>query len=381
MQNPELNNEPFFTEGELEVRSAEGGKTTVYGYAALFNTRSRTLTTKKGAKFVEEILPGAFDNTDFSDAVCFFNHEGRDFLAAQPNLRYGVDQRGLWYEYDHDPADPVHVSALRRIQRRDAKGSSFQFPPLLSDCYTIIRAEGDLPLRQIRRFPTVAEFGPVITPAYRGTTTSARSVGIDDVEIVPSESESRDMGGAYDADTDPTPAQKEAGNYKKGKVRVHGMEMSIENPKGSVRSGVDKDGKAWESEMFAHYGYILGSKAGDGDNLDVFLTDDAESARLVFVVDQIWPDGSFDEHKCLIGPNRMEQAKQLYLSHYSEGWTGCGAICSVPIACFRAWALDGTIKKESLMYEVGGTDKGRHRSAAKRELIEQRKLQVRATLM
>ncbi len=48
MQNLELNNEPFYTEGELEVRSAEGGKTTVYGYAALFNVRSRTLTTKKG---------------------------------------------------------------------------------------------------------------------------------------------------------------------------------------------------------------------------------------------------------------------------------------------------------------------------------------------
>lgn len=181
-RNPNLDNEPFFTEGELEVRSAEGGKTVVYGYAALFNVRSRTLTTKKGVKFVEEIKPGAFDSTDFSDAVCFFNHEGRDFLAAIPNLRYGVDQRGLWYEYDHDPADPTHVSALRRIQRRDAKGSSFQFLPLPSDCYTITK-DGEMPVRTITRFPMVAELGPVITPAYRGTTTHARSLGIDDVEL------------------------------------------------------------------------------------------------------------------------------------------------------------------------------------------------------
>ena len=182
--NQNLNqNEPFFTEGELEVRSIDGGKTTVYGYAALFNTRSRTLTTKKGSKFVEEILPGAFDNTDFSDAVSYFNHEGRDFLAAQPNLRFGVDQRGLWYEYDHDPADPTHISVLRRIQRRDAKGSSFQFPSLPPDCYTVSRAEGEMPLRSIKKFPVVLELGPVITPAYRGTTTSARSLGIDDAEM------------------------------------------------------------------------------------------------------------------------------------------------------------------------------------------------------
>lgn len=178
-----LEHEPFFTETAPEVRSVEGGKTVVYGYAALFNTRSRTLTTKKGVRFVEEILPGAFDGTDFSDAVCFFNHEGRDFLASIPNLRFGTDERGLWYEYDHDPADPVHVSALRRIERRDAKGSSFQFPPLTPDCYTISHAGGEMPLRSIKKFPTVLELGPVINPAYRGTTTHARSLGIDDLEL------------------------------------------------------------------------------------------------------------------------------------------------------------------------------------------------------
>ncbi len=181
-QNQLQTNEPFFTEGGIEVRSTEGGKTVVYGYAALFNVRSRTLTTKNGVKFVEQIEPGAFDNTDFSDAVCFFNHEGRDFLTAVPNLRYGVDNRGLWYEYDHDQNDPTHVTALRRIQRGDAKGSSFQFPPLPRDCYTITK-DGEMPIRSISRFPRVVELGPVITPAYRGTTTHARSMGIDDVEM------------------------------------------------------------------------------------------------------------------------------------------------------------------------------------------------------
>lgn len=347
-QNHRLEHEPFFTEGTIEVRSVEGGKTVVYGYAALFNVRSRVLTTSKGVQFVEEIKPGAFDNTDFSDLVCFFNHEGRDFLASEPNLRYGTDQRGLWYEYDHDPQDPTHVSALRRIQRRDAKGSSFQFPPLPLDCCTITRIEGDMPLRTITRFPVVAELGPVITPAYRGTTTHVRGLGIDDIDIP---TESRDMTGAYNTNTNPTPAQKEAGNYKKGRVRVAGMEMSIENPIGSVRSGKSADGTPWENTMQAHYGYILGSKAGDGDNLDVFLTSDADTARVVWVIDQINPDGTFDEHKCVIGPASEQDARALYLAHYSEGWTGLGAICCIPMEVFRAWAMDGTTKRRPLMLD------------------------------
>ena len=177
-QQPE--NEHFFTDGELEVRSTEGGKSVVYGYAALFGVRSRELRTKKGVKFVEVIQPGAFDNTDFSDVECCYDH--RDFLAAEPNLRWEVDARGLRYEYDHDPADPVHVSTFRRIQRRDAKGSSFQFPPLPAGCYTDSR-EGDLVVRSVNRFPRVVEFGPVRLPAYRETTSHARSMGIDDLEI------------------------------------------------------------------------------------------------------------------------------------------------------------------------------------------------------
>ncbi len=181
-QNLSQNPEPFFTEGCPEIRSTDGGKTVVYGYAALYNTRSRQMTTKKGVKFVEEIMPGAFDSTDFSEVRCLMNHEYRDFLASEPNLRYGMDSRGLWYEYDHDPGDPTHVAALRRIQRRDAKGSSFQFPPLPSDCYTVTR-EGGVPVRTIKKFPRVLEMGPVYTPAYQGTTTYARSLGIDDLEM------------------------------------------------------------------------------------------------------------------------------------------------------------------------------------------------------
>jgi len=171
----QIDNEPFYTDGCPEIRSIEGGGTVVYGYAALYNVRSLELVTKKGVKFVEEILPGAFDGTDFRNLKCFFDHDRRDFLASEPTLRYGVDERGLWYEYDHDPADPTHMTALRRIQRRNAQGSSFQFPPLSPDCYTVSK-DGGVLLRTISKIPRVVELGPVITPAYRGTTTFARSL-------------------------------------------------------------------------------------------------------------------------------------------------------------------------------------------------------------
>ena len=352
-QNPEY--DPFFSEGAIEIRSAEGGGEEVFCYWAVYDKRSRVMTTKKTQKkFVEIIKPGSFANTDFSDARSHFDHG--PFLCAEPTLQYGTDAAGAWLKYRHDPHDPAHVSAYRAIVRGDAKGASFQFPPLPEDCYTLSK-EGDLIVRTIHRFPRVVEFGPVITPAYKATTTFIRSLDeaddseIEQVEIAGIDTEEqRDMSAAYDANTNPTPAQKVAGNFKKGKVRVAGMDISIENPIGSVRSGVSNSGEAWEREMFAHYGYILGSKAIDGDNLDVFLTDDAEGATLVFVVDQI-RDGTFDEHKCVIGPATLDDAAKLYLSHYPDGWTGLGAICYVPMDCFYAWAMDGTVKKKPLMYD------------------------------
>lgn len=170
------NLDPFFTESEPEIRSIEGGKTTVFGYAAKFNLPSRQMTTKKGVKFTESIAPGAFDGADFSDVQCCFNHDERQFLASEPSLKYGVDATGLYYEYEHDPSDPVHVTALRRIQRRDAKGSSFQFPALPPDCYELRDAGGGIKHRTITKFPRIAEFGPVFTPAYRDTTAFARSL-------------------------------------------------------------------------------------------------------------------------------------------------------------------------------------------------------------
>jgi putative uncharacterized protein (fragment) len=144
-------------------------------------------------------------------------------------------------------------------------------------------------------------------------------------------------------DTNPTDAQKEAGNYKKGHIKVDGLDITIEQPKGSIRRGTDANGKQWESEMHNTYGYIRGTESADGDHIDIFLSDNPTEGK-VFVVDQINKDGSFDEHKVMYGFSDMESAKRAYLSNYEEGWQGLGSITEVKKEDFKKW-IDSSKRK------------------------------------
>jgi len=137
-------------------------------------------------------------------------------------------------------------------------------------------------------------------------------------------------------EVEPTEAQKEAGNYKMEHRRVDGHNISIENPKGSVRRGTGADGKQWETTMQNDYGYIRGTKGVDGDHIDVFLSDSPEDGD-VFVIDQVKDDGSFDEHKVMYGFPSEDAARKAYLSNYEDGWQGLGAITHVSKDEFKKW--------------------------------------------
>ena len=139
-----------------------------------------------------------------------------------------------------------------------------------------------------------------------------------------------------EVNTDPTEGQKKAGNYKMGHVKVDGYDITIENPKGSVRSGKDADGKEWSQEMHNTYGYIKGTEGVDGDHIDIFLSDNPEEGN-VFVIDQVDQMGIFDEHKVMYGFNSAEEARSAYLSNYEEGWQGLGAITEVSKDEFKKW--------------------------------------------
>lgn len=145
-------------------------------------------------------------------------------------------------------------------------------------------------------------------------------------------------------DVNPTEGQKEAGNYRKGHITLDGRKVTIENPKGSIRRGVDRNGNAWETEMKSTYGYFLGTQGKDGDHIDVFIGESLESPE-VFVVDQVDPEtGAFDEHKVMYGFNSIEEARQAYLSNYEEGWKGLGNITGIGKDDFYKW-LDSSKRK------------------------------------
>lgn len=120
--------------------------------------------------------------------------------------------------------------------------------------------------------------------------------------------------------TAPSEAQKEAGNYQKGRVVVQGFRVAIENPKGSVRRGVDKDGTEWSVVMPADYGYIERTEGADGDQVDVFIGDQPETG-LIFVVNQNKPDSTrFDEHKVMLGFSSEDAAIDTYFDSFAGGF-------------------------------------------------------------
>ena len=195
---------------------------------------------------------------------------------------------------------------------------------------------------------TVSEGKEVAAPSLEGA-----KVGVTDGEkssatgdVVPSGKGNTPLSekiatASAEVNTEPTEAQKEAGNYKKGHVQVGTFDITIEQPQGSVRKGTDADGKQWESKMNNTYGYIRGAVGVDGDHIDVFLSNDIDSwnGRRVFVVDQYNPDGSFDEHKVMLGFNDADEAKSDYLANYENGWENGRRIdvTAVNLEDFEKW--------------------------------------------
>lgn len=139
--------------------------------------------------------------------------------------------------------------------------------------------------------------------------------------------------------TSPSDEQIAAENYAKGVVKVRGLTIAIENPKGATRSGTDKSGKKWSQTMAWDYGYAKNVDAVDGDKLDIFLGPDPEHGD-IYVVDQVL-DGKYDESKIMLGFSSEESAREGYLDNYEKGWQGLGAITKMTDKQFHAWCAGG----------------------------------------
>ncbi|ATW57879.1 putative structural protein [Pseudomonas phage tabernarius] len=117
------------------------------------------------------------------------------------------------------------------------------------------------------------------------------------------------------------------------KIKLNGIVTCIENPRGTVRRGKNGD---WAIKMPHHYGYVKGTQGADGDAVDCFVGPNLKSKN-VYVVNQLKQDGSFDEHKCMMGFDSQEEAEAGYNASYSEGWTGKGPVTAMNINDFRRW--------------------------------------------
>ena len=143
---------------------------------------------------------------------------------------------------------------------------------------------------------------------------------------------------------EPTRAQLEAGNYRKGSVSVHGLDIAIENPRGSTRSGTRPDGSTWSHVMSDHYGYIRRTIGADEEQVDIYVGSHPASDR-VFVVDQLdQRTGDFDEHKVMLGFDNQLQAVRAYRSNFDRGWK-VGPVRAMTVADFKGWLREGDLSK------------------------------------
>lgn len=146
-----------------------------------------------------------------------------------------------------------------------------------------------------------------------------------------------------ETEEEPTEGQKEAGNYRKGRVNFHGLPFVLENPQGSIRRGVGRDGEAWEVELPADYGYISRTDGADGDQVDAYLGPDLLSDR-AWVIDQVDADtGRFDEHKILMGFADWNAARTAYLDAFSDdrGEARIGAVTPMSLDQLKGWLKEG----------------------------------------
>ena len=154
-----------------------------------------------------------------------------------------------------------------------------------------------------------------------------------------------------DVEPEPTVAQRAAGNHRMGHVRMHGLDITIEVARGHTRRKMGKDGKVWSKKMHAHYGYIKRTESdADGDHIDVYVGSHPQS-EVVFIIDQVHPDGEFDEHKCMLGFTNAEDAKDCYLLHIPA--ERLGGLTPMTMPDFKHWAFNGNtrlpVKRASLI--------------------------------
>lgn len=222
-----------------------------------------------------------------------------------------------------------------------------------SSLHPTTQIEESVPLNDSNK-PTSTDNQPALLGINSSELGASSESKDSDISLKSNELGEKIAAAEAEVDVNPTDKQKEAGNYKKGHVQVGVFDITIEQPKGSVRSGVDANGNKWETTMQNTYGYIRGTEGVDGDHIDVFLSDDIDgwNGRRVFVVDQYNEDGTFDEHKVMLGFNDQEDAEAAYFANYDNDWAKKHktVVTGVNLEDFEKW-IDSSHRKTKAFAE------------------------------
>lgn len=103
-----------------------------------------------------------------------------------------------------------------------------------------------------------------------------------------------------------------------GETSFQGLDIAVENRAGSVRRGVDKDGKPWETKMVHPYGYVRGTKGADGEEVDCYVGPDKKAPDAFVVHQRLHTGKGYDEDKVLLGFRNASEARAGYLKHYND---------------------------------------------------------------
>ena len=146
-----------------------------------------------------------------------------------------------------------------------------------------------------------------------------------------------------------------SGHKLQGRTRLYGMDISIENKKGSYRSGVDKDGHKWKTLMHYDYGYIRGTVGTDKDHLDCYVGPDKE-AQKVYVIHQNDPvTHKYDEDKCMLCFSSAADAKAAYMKQYDRpGFFG--SMTTMTIEQFKSFIFSHKGKMVHKSFDINITD-------------------------